>query len=175
MLWHEEAPIPAEKIGTVVEKRDPERLRERPWSTSEIRRQNRVHPAGTFAPNARNPLPPYDLPRPDEAAVRHPNSVGDQVDGVVKTIGEVAVDVTSDPEHRRVARCLAAVRVGAGVAFARIRLYLGNANAHGPGRVRPFQVATEQGRGDVKHVSLEEGPTDRNESIHSRLSQRTQL
>jgi hypothetical protein len=93
---------------------------------------------------------------PDETTVWLAWLSDDEVQRVVHSIGEVAVQVSGGAEHCLIPIRLAPIGVRAGVAFTRIRLNLGNLNGHSAIVIGALKDATENFRCDIEHLACKE-------------------
>lgn len=83
---------------------------------------------------------------------------GDEVERVVHSVGEVAVEVPGGAEHGLIPICLAPIRVRAGVAFTRIRLDLGYSKGHSAIVIRALQDAAENFGCEFEHLTGKKCP-----------------
>ena len=102
---------------------------------------------------------------PDETTVGLAGPSGNEVQCVVHSVGEVAVEVPGWTEH-----CLIPIRhtpigMRAGVAFTGIRLDLGYSNGHSPVVIRALQDAAENFGCEIEYLTGKKRPVCKMKSL----------
>lgn len=151
-------PLPAEKIIAIVGQRCPEALGGAARASGQAPIEQGNLSWSAFAPAAGDIAPLQHISGPDETTVGLTWLSGDEVQRVVHTVGEVAVEVPGGTEH-----CLISIRhapkgVRAGVAFTRISLDLGYSNGHSAIIIRALQDAAEYFGCEIEHLTRKKCP-----------------
>lgn len=152
----EEAPLAAEQVVSVVRQIRSETLGYTARASRQPMISNRCFALLEFAAGARKIGAADHLTCANQTTVGLSFQAGDQVQRVVHSVGEIAVDVAGRTKHRLVSVRLATIGVRPRVAFARVRLNLGNQDRHGTFVYRASQDTAEECWRDLEYIAGEE-------------------
>ena len=165
VVRHKECPFSAEQIVTIVGQGRPEGLGNtaRPSRQAPIEKRNFSWLAFSAAAGDVGSL--QHVPGPDEATVGLAWFSGDEVQRVVHSVGEVAVQVPGWTEHGLVPIRHTPIGVRAGVAFTGVRLDLGYLNGYSAVVIRALQDAAENFGCEFEHLAGKKCPVGGVESL----------
>jgi hypothetical protein len=97
-----------------------------------------------------------DVARSNKTPVRLTQLPDDDVDRVMQTVGEIAVEVAGWTEQSLVPVGHAPIRVRSGITFAGVRFDLSNTDGNRRSSIRALEYAAEQSWGDLEDVTSKE-------------------
>ena len=168
VIRNEKLPLSAEKIITVVRQVCPEALSNAAGAPRQTAIEERNLSWSALSPDAGDVGTSHHVSRPDETTIWLAWLSGDEVQRVVHSVGEVAVEVPGGTEHCLISIRLAPIGVRAGVAFTRIRLDLGNSNGHSAIVIGALKDAAENFGRDIEHLPGKKLPVRSMKSIRHR-------
>ena len=164
-IRYEKLPLSAEKIIAVVGQRCPEALRGAARASGQAPIEQGNLSWSAFAPAAGDIAPLQHISGPDETTIWLTWLSGDEVQRVVHTVGEVAVEVPGGTEHGLISIRHAPKGVRAGVAFTGVRLDLGYSNGHSAIIIRALQDAAEYVGCEIEHLTGKKCPVREMKSV----------
>jgi hypothetical protein len=156
VAWHEEPPLTGEEVVAIIRKVRAEGLSNAPRTPSQSVLEEGNLPQFLFSADARVTCAFDDVPRSNQTPVWLAQLSDDDVDRVMQTVGEIAVEVAGWTEQGLVPVGHAPIRVRSGITFACVRFDLSNTDGNRRPSIRALEYAAEQGWRDLEDITSKE-------------------
>jgi hypothetical protein len=156
VAWHEEPPLLREEVVAVVRQVRAEGLSHAPRSSRQSVLEEGNLPRFLFSADARVICAFDDVSRSNQTSVWLAQLSYDDVDRMMQTVGEIAVEVAGRTEQGLVPVGHAPIRVRSGITFACVRFHLGYPDGYRLLGSGALQDTAEQSWGDLEDITSKE-------------------